>query len=144
MMRFHSFFGRRGGALGVLLLAAACGQKPAAIPNNGPTTQTKSDASASEKVSLTVYNKNFGLVREVRKVQLGTGNVELAYADVSAHIQPETVHGKSLTGDDAGTVLKNDDQIMSNESGSSASPEVPESVVQKTRLVGPLARAAAG
>jgi hypothetical protein len=102
MMRFESF----GALSGVLMLVTACGQKPAATPNTGPTTQQRSDASASEQVSLTVYNRNFGLVREVRKVHLGTGNVELSYADVSAHIQPETVHLKSLTGDDGVTVLE--------------------------------------
>lgn len=92
--------------MGALLVATACGQKPAAIPNTGPTAHSSSDASASEKVSLTVYNKNFGLVREVRKVRLGTGTVELAYADVSARIQPETVHLKSLTAEDGLTVLE--------------------------------------
>jgi len=101
-MRFQSF----GALTGALVLAAACTPKPAAIPNTGPTSHSSSDASASEQVSLTVYNKNFGLVREVRKVHLGTGNVELSYADVSAHIQPETVHLKSLTGDDALAVLE--------------------------------------
>ena len=95
-MRFQSFCALSG----ALLLVTACAQKPAATPNTGPTSQQSSDASASEQVSLTVYNKNFGLVREVRKVHLGTGNVELSYADVSAHIQPETVHLKSLSGDD--------------------------------------------
>ncbi|HEX2674867.1 MAG TPA: hypothetical protein VHM25_28520, partial [Polyangiaceae bacterium] len=105
MMRILSFCTGRG-AFGALLLATACGQKPAAIPNTGPTSHSSSDASASEQVSLTVYNQNFGLVREVRKVHLGTGNVELAYADVSAHIQPETVHLKSLTAGDALTVLE--------------------------------------
>ncbi|HYP78359.1 MAG TPA: DUF4139 domain-containing protein [Polyangiaceae bacterium] len=89
-----------------LLLGTGCGQKPAATPNTGPTTHQSSDASEREQVSLTVYNQNFGLVRELRKVHLGTGNVELSYADVSAHIQPETVHLKSLTGDDQLTVLE--------------------------------------
>jgi hypothetical protein len=101
-MRFQSF----SALSGALLLATACGQKPAATPNSGPTSLARSDASASERVSLTVYNQNFGLVREVRKVHLGTGNVELSYADVSAHIQPETVHLKSLGSDDGLTVLE--------------------------------------
>ncbi|HEY3253227.1 MAG TPA: hypothetical protein VGJ91_04735, partial [Polyangiaceae bacterium] len=70
MLRFESFFALSG----ALLLVTACAQKPAAIPSTGPTTQQRSDASASEQVSLTVYNRNFGLVREVRKVHLGTGN----------------------------------------------------------------------
>jgi len=105
-MRLFSFCTARVGALGALLLASACGQKPAAVPNTGPTSHATSDAGSRERVSLTVYNQNFGLVREVRKVQLGTGNVELAYADVSAHIQPETVHLKSLTAENGLTVLE--------------------------------------
>ena len=100
-MRFQPFC-----ALAGALLVAACGQKPAATPNTGPTSHSSSDAGASEQVSLTVYNQNFGLVREVRKVHLGTGNVELSYADVSAHIQPETVHLKSLASDDGLTILE--------------------------------------
>jgi hypothetical protein len=59
-----------------------------------------------EQVSLTVYNSNFGLVREVRSAHLGKGQVELAYADVSAHIQPETVHIKSLSDERALSVLE--------------------------------------
>jgi len=102
MMRFQSF----SALSGALLLATACGQKPAAAPNSGPASVASSDSSASEQVSLTVYNQNFGLVREVRKVHLGTGNVELSYADVSAHIQPETVRLKSLSSADGLTVLE--------------------------------------
>ncbi|HET7538398.1 MAG TPA: DUF4139 domain-containing protein [Polyangiaceae bacterium] len=109
-MRFQSFCRwprpACGALAGALFLLTACGQKPAATPNTGPVSQQSSDSSASEQVSLTVYNKNFGLVREVRKVHLGTGNVELSYADVSAHIQPETVHLKSLSGDNQVTILE--------------------------------------
>ena len=102
MMRLQSF----SALSAALLLALGCAQKPAATPKAGPSSQQSSDASASERVSLTVYNKNFGLVRERRLVHLGTGNVELSYADVSAHIQPETVHLKSLARDDGLTVLE--------------------------------------
>jgi len=69
-------------------------------------TRSSTDRSASEQVSITVYNQNFGLVREVRSTHLGKGQVELSYADVSAHIQPETVHIKSLTADNALSVLE--------------------------------------
>ena len=92
-------FGRFGAGVSCALALSGCGAPKA--PNAadaGPTTQRGSDGSATEKISLTVYNQNFGLVREVRRVQLGTGRVELSYGDVSAHIQPETVHIKSLTG----------------------------------------------
>jgi hypothetical protein len=86
--------------------AGAKSPNTAGAAGAGPTTHSNSDGSASEQVSLTVYNQNFGLVREVRSVHLGTGRVELSYADVSAHIQPETVHIKSLSGDASLAVLE--------------------------------------
>ena len=52
---------------------------------------------AAENVQVTVYNQNFGLVREVRDVDVGTGTVELEFRDVAANIQPETV---SIKGSD--------------------------------------------
>jgi hypothetical protein len=58
----------------------------------------RSTAAERKDVSITVYNGNFGLVREVRDVELGTGVVALEFSDVAAQIQPETVHIKSLTG----------------------------------------------
>ncbi|MEP7050453.1 MAG: DUF4139 domain-containing protein [Pseudomonadota bacterium] len=89
------------------LAAAGCGaQKPASAPNKGPIAQSSTDHSASEALSITVYNQNFGLVREVRSTRLGQGRVELSYGDVSAHIQPETVHIKSLSHDGALSVLE--------------------------------------
>ena len=50
-----------------------------------------SGAEQRKEVSITVYNQNFGLVREVREVDVGTGTVELEFRDVAAHIQPQTV-----------------------------------------------------
>ena len=106
-MRFDSFFGARSAFSGVLLLLAGCaGPKPPAAPLTGPASHASSDHSASERVSLTVYNQDFGLVRELRRVQLGTGLVELSYGDVSAHIQPETVHLKSLSNEQGVTILE--------------------------------------
>ncbi|MEZ4225360.1 MAG: DUF4139 domain-containing protein [Polyangiaceae bacterium] len=59
----------------------------------------KSSSSADRKdVSITVYNQNFGLVREVRDLNLGTGQVDLAFKDVASQIQPETVSIKAAGG----------------------------------------------
>src|SRR4029079_15667026 len=66
----------------------------------------QSSSKERERVSITVYNQNFGLVREVRRVNLGKGRVSLESRDVSAHIQPETVHIKSLENDNALSVLE--------------------------------------
>jgi hypothetical protein len=73
---------------------------------SGPTSEKKSSAKQREKVAITVYNQNFGLVREIRKLDLGEGKVSLEFKDVSAHIQPETVHIKSLDGEDELTVFE--------------------------------------
>jgi hypothetical protein len=79
-----------------LLLSGCAGRKPAELPP-GPAVARASDRSGRQSVSLTIYNSNFALVRERRQVALGTGRVALSYADVSAHIQPESVHIESLS-----------------------------------------------
>jgi len=70
-----------------------------------PTPQ-RSTAAQREDVAITVYNQNFGLVREVRTIEMGRGIVALEFRDVAANIQPETVHIVSLTGADALRVLE--------------------------------------
>ncbi|HEY1959191.1 MAG TPA: hypothetical protein VGH28_26435 [Polyangiaceae bacterium] len=78
---------------GVLALAACGG--PAA-KNAGPTSSRISRSDTRKSVSVTVYNDGFGLVREVRDVDLGTGRVSLEFRDVSSQIEADTVHVKSL------------------------------------------------
>ena len=51
----------------------------------------RSTAEDRESVSITVYNQNFGLVREVRSLDLARGIVDLEFGDVASGIQPETV-----------------------------------------------------
>jgi hypothetical protein len=69
--------------------------------------QTTSGEKDRKQVSITVYNQNFGLVREVRALgTLPTGQVSLEFQDVAATIQPETVHIRSLSGGDALRVLE--------------------------------------
>lgn len=61
----------------------------------GPVVSSDQDR---KQVSITVYNQNFGLVREVRELAaLPKGRVELEFRDVAANIQPETVHIRSLS-----------------------------------------------
>lgn len=95
--------------LGALALGGAgCAkpQKPSEAQPAVPASARRSGMSEREKVSVTVYNSSFGLVREQRTVDLGTGRVALAYEDVSAFIQPETVHIRSLDADDGIAVLE--------------------------------------
>lgn len=84
--------------------------KPAAVSAvtapvaSASQTSTEADRKA---VSITVYNQNFGVVREVRELSsLGTGQVSLEFRDVAANIQPETVAIKSLTAPGAISVLE--------------------------------------
>jgi hypothetical protein len=50
-----------------------------------------------ETVSLTVYNSSIGLVKDVRRLPLPIGLMELKFGEVAAKIMPQTVHIKSLT-----------------------------------------------
>jgi len=61
-------------------------------------TQKISSSKDRNEVSITVYNSNFGLVREVRDIDMGNGRVALEFREVSSQIQPETVAIKSLGG----------------------------------------------
>jgi hypothetical protein len=58
----------------------------------------RSSAAQRDAVSLTVYNQNFGLVREIRTLDLTSGRLSLEFGDVAAGIQPETVYIRSLDG----------------------------------------------
>jgi hypothetical protein len=90
-------------ALGAAGCAAKSPKPPAAA---GPAHAEKSTSGDRKALAITVYNDGFGLVREVRDVALGTGHVSLDYRDVSAHIEPETVHIRSLSNPGAFDVLE--------------------------------------
>src|SRR5687767_668543 len=51
----------------------------------------RSGVADRQHVALTIYNSNFALVRDQRRLSLGTGRVALAFEDVSANVQPATV-----------------------------------------------------
>ncbi|HSR40956.1 MAG TPA: hypothetical protein VLL48_02260, partial [Longimicrobiales bacterium] len=63
-----------------------------------PAGRLTSTAAQRDAVSITVYNQNFGLVREIRTLDLAQGVFALEYADVASAVQPETVHIRPLTG----------------------------------------------
>jgi len=63
-------------------------------------------AEQRDEIALTIYNQNFGLVREVRSIDLGKGRVSLEFADVASTIQPETVAIRGRSGADALSVLE--------------------------------------
>lgn len=52
----------------------------------------------SSDLSLTVYNDNFALVRDVRNVNLSGGVNSIEVTDVAALLDPTSVHFKALSG----------------------------------------------
>jgi len=48
--------------------------------------------AADRELTVTVYNQNLGLVKDVRSLELGTGKRTFRLTDVSAQIDPTSVH----------------------------------------------------
>lgn len=55
----------------------------------------------TRELEITVYNQNFGLVKDVRAMELKEGESVVKVSDVAALIERETVHFKSLTAPEA-------------------------------------------
>ncbi len=90
--------------------ALPCGARAQALAPQAAASKPASKVSTEsdrKKVSITVYNANFGLVREVRELpDLGRGKVALELRDVASTIQPETVAIQSLSGAASLSVLE--------------------------------------
>mgnify|MGYP001226823943 CR=1 FL=1 len=69
------------------------------VVSAAPTAARAGEVSASdsEGVALTVYNQNFGLIKDIRKVNLKNGINYLRFEDVAAAIDPTTVNFMSLS-----------------------------------------------
>lgn len=83
-------------ALGLLMMA------PQAFAQS---TQTSTEQDQKE-LAVTVYNSNVALVRDVRRVKLPAGVIDLRYMDIAAAVNPATVHIVSLTAPKELTVLE--------------------------------------
>jgi hypothetical protein len=59
--------------------------------------ELRSTLQDQKSVAVTIYNENLALVKDQRKVQVGSGQSTLAFRDVSAQIRPETAILRSLT-----------------------------------------------
>jgi hypothetical protein len=64
------------------------------IQSGQDLTTTLDDQS---ELSLTVYNSDIALVRDVRNLQLARGTGNLRFMDIAATVNPATVHFRSLT-----------------------------------------------
>jgi len=76
------------------LLVACGGSHSSKTP--GPAQSRVSRSDTRKSVAVTVYNDGFGLVRELRDVDIGTGRISLEFRDVSSKVEADTVHVKSL------------------------------------------------
>jgi len=63
-------------------------------PKAGQDTTSLDDQT---ELSVTVYNSDIALVRDVRRVVLPSGGFDLKFMDIAATVNPATVHFRSLT-----------------------------------------------
>ena len=93
-----------GSGLGLVGAAVASPGNVTDAPNRSDSSLVRADsvfqstAADRRSLSITVYNQNFGLVREVRDITFTRGTASLEFRDVAQHIQPETVHIRPLRG----------------------------------------------
>jgi hypothetical protein len=69
-------------------------EKNAPSPN---VTDASTSLADQTDLAVTVYNSNIALIRDVRQLQLPSGNVRLKFMDIAATVNPATVHFRSLT-----------------------------------------------
>lgn len=55
---------------------------------------TSHSMAQGKQVSITIYQNNLGLVRDVREMELQAGNQEIRFTDVASLIDPTSVHFK--------------------------------------------------
>ena len=87
-------------SLSLALNAVPSARAETESPREGPPAAEylkEVGASSSRGIALTIYNQNFGLVKDVRMVQLKSGINHLRFEDVAAAIDPTTVSFTSIT-----------------------------------------------
>ncbi|MGO8814192.1 MAG: DUF4139 domain-containing protein [Terriglobia bacterium] len=87
--------------IAVIILAGGIGEAHA-------QTTVTSTGQDQKELAVTVYNSNVALVRDVRRVHLPDGTVDLRYMDIAAQVNPATVHIVSLTAPKELNVLEQD------------------------------------
>jgi hypothetical protein len=58
------------------------------------------------ELAVTVYNSNIALIRDVRQLQMPSGDFRLKFMDIAATVNPATVHFRSLTEPDKVSVTE--------------------------------------
>jgi hypothetical protein len=102
-------------AAAVLAGAAAVYAAPRANPGSGGQEKEATRAGQSDQatslndqteLSVTVYNSNIALIRDVRNLSLPTGAFRLKLMDIAATVNPATVHFRSLAEPDKLGILE--------------------------------------
>src|SRR5690349_13480050 len=79
------------------LFAGAEPDANAALSDAQPAQDLTTTLDDQAELSLTVYNSDIALVRDVRNLQLSRGVGNLRFMDIAATVNPATVHFRSLT-----------------------------------------------
>lgn len=87
--------------LGIAALMGGIGVGASAL-----AADLKSTPADQKSVSITIYNDNLGLVKDVRTVELKTGVQSLWFEGVAAQIDPTTVHIRSVDAPNALSVIE--------------------------------------
>jgi hypothetical protein len=72
-----------------------------------PGTRARAATTDEEGVALTIYNQNFGVVRERRQVNVEEKIGTIRFSDVASQIDGTTVQFKSITDPDASVLEQN-------------------------------------
>ena len=88
------------------LIAIAVRSAAAQSPAESAKTTLTSTLTDQHDLAVTVYNQNRGLVRDVRRLDLPAGELDLRFMDIAAKVNPATVHIVSLTTPHDLTVLE--------------------------------------
>jgi hypothetical protein len=75
------------------------------VPSFAQTTVTSTQQDQKD-LAVTVYNSNLALVRDVRRLQLPAGTLDLRFMDIAAQVNPATVHIVSLNAPKELSVLE--------------------------------------
>ena len=90
------------------LALAADSSSAASEGQTTSTIQSTTTASDQTDLSVTVYNQDLALVRDVRQIDLAAGESQLRFMDIAASINPATVHFRSLVDPGKLNVLEQD------------------------------------
>jgi hypothetical protein len=96
----------RHGISVLALILALASPAVAADPKGTPATDGKSTPADQKSMSITIYNDNLGLVKDVRSVDLKNGVQNLWFEGVAGQIDATSVHIRSLDAPNALRVLE--------------------------------------